>query len=334
MKNFLIAFAVFLVWSFFGLWLYFWLQPGKETAKANLNPTAEQQENKTNGVSNDLYEDLGDSILPIQSIKDSIFVTQENQKEISEAPSGLKAISNEGDIIFLFPEGITITKNSALLKIPPSAVDFKYKLNTYLLEHPNREIHISSQYSASEDIQSPNLGIQRGQQLKEILIKTGIPSERIVIKPHIKSIEFDNNNTFSNSFTFFFKPLDTARINELTSKIPESRIAYPNFTTTGILVNENLRTLLAEVVTIVKQNPDIQMEVVGHTDNVGNANDNYILGLQYARQVRWYLINKGDISPTKIKAVSKGEAEPLDTNRSDAGRDANRRVEVKFYLDK
>ncbi len=329
MKNFLIAFAVFLVWSFFGLWLYSRFQPNGNTEIANNNL---EKDSLVKGTEN--RTSVEDSILPIITIEDSLFVAQENQIEITETASGLKAITSDGDIIFLFTEGIIITKNSPEINIPESTIDFKYKLNTFILEHPDREIHISSVYSADENIESPNLGIQRGRKIKNILVQTGIPSEKIVIKPFIKEIDFKEDQTFTNSFSFLFKPLDTARIEALKNKIPESRIVYPSFSTTGILVNENLKTLLSEVIQIVDENPEIKIEVIGHTDNVGNATDNYIMGLQFARQVRWYLVNRGNIDRKKIKAISKGESEPLDTNNTDSGRKANRRIEVKFYMNK
>ena len=51
-------------------------------------------------------------------------------------------------------------------------------------------------------------------------------------------------------------------------------------------------------------NPNLIIEVIGHTDNIGNANDNYLLGLNYAKQVRWYFINKGGIDKNKVVASS------------------------------
>ena len=333
MKKFLIAFAVFLLWSLFGLWLYSWLQPNTDTAKVGgeIIDNTQNSDSLTESVSTIIDND---AVIPTIAIEDSLFVTQENHKEIAAVASGLKGITHEGDVIFLYPEGITITKNSNALIIPPKTIDFKYKLNSYLLEHPNREIHISSLYSATENIESPNLGIQRGKKIKDILVQTGIPQEKIVIKPFIKEIDFNSDNTFSNSFTFSIKPLDIERIETLKSRIPESRIVYPDFADTGIMVNENLKLLLDEVVKILAENPEINIEVIGHTDNVGNANDNYIMGLQFARQLRWYLINRGNIDSKKIRAISRGEAEPLDTNQTDSGRNANRRIEVKFYLSK
>ena len=55
------------------------------------------------------------------------------------------------------------------------------------------------------------------------------------------------------------------------------------------------------------------------------------MGLNYAKQVEWYLVAKGAIKNSMIKATSKGETEPIDTNNSERGRIANRRVEVIFY---
>jgi OOP family OmpA-OmpF porin len=84
--------------------------------------------------------------------------------------------------------------------------------------------------------------------------------------------------------------------------------------------------LLFEVKEILIENPDILIEIVGHTD----YEDNYRAGLGYARQVRWYLITKGGVDRNNIIATSKGESAPIDTNKSDRGRIANRRIEVIF----
>ena len=81
---------------------------------------------------------------------------------------------------------------------------------------------------------------------------------------------------------------------------------------------------------VLSKNPNTKIEIIGHTDNVGNGIDNYRLGLEYARQVRWYLVSKGKIDAKQIKASSKGEEEPIDTNASERGRVTNRRIEVLF----
>ena len=130
-----------------------------------------------------------------------------------------------------------------------------------------------------------------------------------------------------------FKPINEERIQALKKSIPETRTIYPKFSYQGIMVNDELKILQRDVSEIIKENPNLHLEVVGHTDNVGNAIDNYGKGLEYARQLRWFLVTKAGIDRNKITAVSKGESEPIAGNGTVKGRNLNRRLEVKFYLD-
>ena len=317
MRSFLIAFVIFIIWAFFGLWLYSWLQAENE-------PTAvltDKPLKNTDSIQLNAIDSATIMIDSISHVKDSIPIN-------NNTPMIVK--NDEGDILFLFEEGIISYKNSTEIIIPDSSIDFKYKINTYLIEHPNKEVQIVSVYSPDENMESPNLGIQRGNKIKQILIQTGVPSEKIVVKPVIKDVVFNENESFNNVFSFAFKPFDKDRIEEVEVNIPESVTIYPKFSETGIIVNNNLRNLLEDVKLAFENNPEITVEVIGHTDNVGNANDNYRMGLQYARQVRWYLISKGNFEKSSIKASSKGETEPIDTNNSKRGRNANRRIEIVY----
>ena len=318
MKSFLIAFVVFLVWSFFGLWLYSWLQPDAQRKIATGNNVTEKD---TVTDSDTLQETL-----LVDPVKDTTFVP-------SEGPVGLRALNQDGDVIFKFDSGIAINKNSPEVIIAPELVDFKYKLNTYLLEHEDAEVHILSMYSADENIASPNLGVQRARMIKDLLQETGISEDRIRIKPVIKEITFDENDSYASSISFFLKPVDPEHLQKLKTNIdiPETKVVYPRYSTQGILVNDALKELLNEVVRVVEKYPDIEIEVVGHTDNVGNDIDNYAEGLSYARQVRWYLVTKGKIKRSLIKASSRGESEPLESNDTRHGRNVNRRIEVHFH---
>ncbi len=65
--------------------------------------------------------------------------------------------------------------------------------------------------------------------------------------------------------------------------------------------------------------------VVGHTDDVGEPEDNVKLGLGRAKAIAQILIKNG-IASDRIKVDSKGEAEPVADNKTDDGRHQNRRV--------
>lgn len=316
MKSFLIAFIIFLIWAFFGLWLYAWLQTDNEPTAVLTENTSINKDTLTS-TAIDSINKMEKNLYKIDSIS-----TVEN------TPMVVK--NDQGDILFLFEDGIISHKNSTEIIVPESTIDFKYKINTYLIEHPNKEIQITSIYSPDENMETPNIGVQRGNKLKQILITTGIASEKIVVKPVIKDINFNESEEFNDGFSFSFKPWDKDRIEEMETNIPESVTVYPKFSETGIIVNNNLRNLLEEIKTAFTNNPKMTIAVIGHTDNVGNANDNYSMGLQYARQVRYYLISKGGFEKSLIKAISKGETEPIDTNNSKRGRIANRRIEIVY----
>jgi len=75
-------------------------------------------------------------------------------------------------------------------------------------------------------------------------------------------------------------------------------------------------------------NPDLAIEVSGHTDNTGSAATNRRLSKQRAEAVRAYLIGKG-IAASRLTAVGYGPDRPIASNKTEDGRAANRRVELK-----
>ena len=330
MKNFLIAFVVFLVWSFFGLWLYSWLQPVDDATRQKDTIATNEMSDSTLDLDNPLQIENPTDVLI--STKDTISLIENVDDSIAEGSvaSGMKAITPNGDVIFLFNEGITIWKNTDKIEYPNAILDFKYKLNTYLIEHPNEELHISSLYSASENIENPNFGFQRGIKIKEILSKTGIPNEKMVIKTIIREVEFKPDNSFGNGVNFSFHPLDTERVESLKLSLPETKTIYPKLVNNDIFVNKVLEDLLKEVKTALQNDPHLKVQIVGHTDNIGNANDNYLLGLKHARQVRWYLVTKGGLDRKRVIAISEGESKSIATNRNERGRLLNRRIEIKY----
>jgi outer membrane protein OmpA-like peptidoglycan-associated protein len=69
------------------------------------------------------------------------------------------------------------------------------------------------------------------------------------------------------------------------------------------------------------------VEIVGHTDNVGDDNDNMMLSKLRAASVRDYLISKG-LDASKVVTSGMGETIPIASNDTEEGRARNRRVEV------
>jgi outer membrane protein OmpA-like peptidoglycan-associated protein len=84
---------------------------------------------------------------------------------------------------------------------------------------------------------------------------------------------------------------------------------------------------LSPFVTILKEQPKRSIRIEGYTDSRGMESSNLDLSQRRADAVRDFLIENG-ISPSRITARGYGEADPVASNATLAGRRENRRVEV------
>lgn len=76
----------------------------------------------------------------------------------------------------------------------------------------------------------------------------------------------------------------------------------------------------------LSENPDVQINIVGHTDNVGSETINERLSNERAKAVYDEMVKRG-IEPSRMKSEGKGSKEPVATNDTEEGRAKNRRVE-------
>ncbi len=87
-------------------------------------------------------------------------------------------------------------------------------------------------------------------------------------------------------------------------------------------------SILDEIVTVLKANPEMKAEIQGHTDSKGSNAYNINLSEKRARAVVAYLIEKG-ISPSRLSSKGYGPSRPIASNDTAEGRAQNRRVELK-----
>ncbi len=87
------------------------------------------------------------------------------------------------------------------------------------------------------------------------------------------------------------------------------------------------RTNIANLATSMKNNPETNIMVIGHTDDVGSDSYNYTLSQQRAQSVKDFAVSSG-VSISRISITGKGETEPIADNTTEAGRAQNRRVEI------
>lgn len=86
---------------------------------------------------------------------------------------------------------------------------------------------------------------------------------------------------------------------------------------------------LDKLVKFLKDNPKIEIEISGHTDNVGDANKNLTLSERRVSTVKFYILGKG-IEPKRLQTKAYGGTVPIADNSTETGRKLNRRVEVTF----
>lgn len=88
---------------------------------------------------------------------------------------------------------------------------------------------------------------------------------------------------------------------------------------------------LGQIVGIMNQYPSYSLIISGHTDNVGNDENNQVLSERRAKTCRDYLVSKG-IDASRITYVGYGETRPRESNETASGRRLNRRVEFDLRL--
>nr|WP_069659583.1 OmpA family protein [Arcticibacter eurypsychrophilus] len=86
-------------------------------------------------------------------------------------------------------------------------------------------------------------------------------------------------------------------------------------------------TNVANLASTMQNNPETNIMVIGHTDNVGSDSYNYTLSEKRAQSVKSLAVSNG-ISASRITISGKGKVEPIADNTTEAGRAQNRRVEI------
>ena len=98
------------------------------------------------------------------------------------------------------------------------------------------------------------------------------------------------------------------------------------FATASATLKPESRVELDRLRNLLRENPQMKIQINGHTDSVGSDNDNQKLSEARAKAVYDYLILEG-IAAERLRFKGFGESKPIDTNDSESGRRNNRRTE-------
>jgi chemotaxis protein MotB len=105
------------------------------------------------------------------------------------------------------------------------------------------------------------------------------------------------------------------------------------FKTAKYEVTPQAKEVLGKVAEVLKNQPDIEFMVEGHTDNVpykgaGQLQDNWDLSVKRATSVVRILQDQYGLDPAKMAAAGRGEYRPIADNTSADGRAQNRRTRI------
>jgi outer membrane protein OmpA-like peptidoglycan-associated protein len=101
------------------------------------------------------------------------------------------------------------------------------------------------------------------------------------------------------------------------------------FDTNSTVVRPGLISEINRVAGVLNQYPDTLIRVEGHTDSQGSSEYNMNLSKRRAEAVKTLLVQRG-VAQSRIECVGFGENMSVATNDTEAGRQKNRRVEIKI----
>ncbi|MBL7849362.1 MAG: OmpA family protein [Cyclobacteriaceae bacterium] len=102
---------------------------------------------------------------------------------------------------------------------------------------------------------------------------------------------------------------------------------YINFETAKSEIRTDSKPIIDQIAAMLKQNPDLNVSIEGHTDNVGTEKSNQALSESRAKSVVDALIVQG-INKNRLKAKGWGQSKPIADNTTEEGKAKNRRVEI------
>jgi chemotaxis protein MotB len=144
-------------------------------------------------------------------------------------------------------------------------------------------------------------------------------------------------------------------VDDLKNKVSEALLGYENngltvtnrngkvyvsldekllFKTASWDIDVNGRNALRKLAGVLEKNPDIQITIEGHTDNVpynpgsGQLKDNWDLSVKRATTVVRVLLEGSRIDPARLTASGRSEYLPVDTGNTTEARQKNRRTEI------
>jgi outer membrane protein OmpA-like peptidoglycan-associated protein len=331
MKNFLTAFLFFCIWAIFGMWYYSCVIKGlcADISFFDATKTTEQTAEELKQLEAAKLKRYNDSIDTVkQDSLNQLAIQTDRIKNSFTSSHFLGTLQPDGDTIFYYPNPLTAYKNKANIYVPQPNLGFVTDAVNYMNSNPSAELVIYAAYSPTTETATDTLGLNRAQFLKDRLIRYGLNEDRIATKTVERSLQFDSRGRNYEAILVEFKDQTPSNLNEVEESVTNKTL-YSSFAQQGFKPDATLKNYAIQLKSYLQKYPDKRVSIVGHTDYVGEEEDNLWIGEQRAKLVMKYLTSIG-IDSNKMTASSKGETDPKFPNTTDANRAMNRRIEIKI----
>jgi len=177
-------------------------------------------------------------------------------------------------------------------------------------------------------------------QVQQERFRMWIEEEKVFDLPKAVATNYNINNLFFEVSDGGFQDeiggfyVSNIRIAKGMPQPKNDLLEKGHFVTSGITFEVNKAEIkpesfgiLKELGTLLQNQTEVSIRIVGHTDSDGKENFNQELSLRRAQAVLDYLSKKYGIPINRMAAEGKGEVEPIATNETQEGKAKNRRVE-------
>ncbi len=305
MKYF-ISLLILLLFAWLGLWSYYSCNWCAKNIDEDPTIVKEKSKPDANALAKKAYED---SIAKTGKVTAGLVV---------------KGMGNQE--LFSFSDNFRINQNNADVFIPDSLAEFKDHIIDYLGQYQNQELIISGYESLSEKENQSGFGLSRANTIKDILINSGVNPNRIVSKAYTNDFKYNSDGKYQGGILLNFKTLDTSRIEEIEKSVA-NRTLYSSFGQKTFKPDPMLVNYVLELKNYLSKYPNKKIQIIGHTDDIGEEEANLWYGQERAIHVKNYFISQG-IKNNEIVVLSRGESSPLVPNNSEENRAKNRRIEI------
>lgn len=318
MKNFIVAFSVFMMWAILGMWYYSCVI--KEVCEDNA--ITEQQINENRKPISDDAQHVSEN-------------EPEDAKQLRQiiVTDSLNVIDSGLNTIFSYPLAPEIKINSPVVEIPQTTTIFVSDVANHLKNNPETQLIVYGAYDENEFTSSEikNHGLTRAAYIQDLIVEEGINAGRITVKSIRADLNFIQNENFQGGILLQIKNYDELEEDDTSVSEDEryNKTLYTNFDQDTFRPDQDVAEYATRLKEYLDEHPSKRVTITGHTDSVGEAEANEWIGMERAKSVRDYLKTQG-IEEYKLQAVTKGETEPIAENTTREGRAKNRRIEIQI----